>query len=89
MKKKWQHMRINKRFLQNCRDGFGLRAFTLYEAYCLYALRHMKKPREGVFERERSAEDTWLGMNVRNNLCAATYRGLLTRVRPGVYKFEV
>jgi hypothetical protein len=90
----WGQMRINKSFMNRLRETFPVgQVFTNKEAYEIYARFHSRlTPSEqgATFNwRQDVAEDSFLQMTVRNNLCAAAYRGAhhLTRVGDGRYCF--
>jgi len=70
---------INKKFMRNLRKKFGDKTFTNFQAYIVYFDKHARDP--------LSLDNCWLQMNVRRYLCAMADEGILTRIKPGVYKF--
>lgn len=42
---------------------------------------------EPIYRRNAEQGDDWMKMNVRNHLSAAAYRGILIRIKPGVYRW--
>jgi len=79
---KWESMRTNKKFLRNLRESFGVgNEFTNVDAYLLYAIDHARR---GM----RDFDDCWMRMNVRNNLCAAAYRGEFGLQRIGIGRYQ-
>ena len=80
-----KNWRVNQRFLSNLRGQFGKGVFTNDDAYKLYHLKHEVRQ---WYWKEDWHNDGLMCMNVRNTLCAAAYRGLLTRVGVGQYRFE-
>ena len=91
---KWAKTRINKKFLDRLAVEFGQREFTNQDAYKIYLDEHSKDFKlpddapEILKEHQRKYSTYWPEMSVRNYLCAAAFRGLLVRVRPGVYMFN-
>ena len=68
---------INKALLADLFKKFGYEEFTYDDAYAIYSAK-WQKMNESTKKR-----------NVRNSLVGATDEGLLTRVRPGVYVFDM
>ena len=76
---------INKTLLAELCERFGLGEFTNQDAYDAY------RPRTEAWHKRTGmafAWSEWQEMNVRNTLIGATDAGILTRVRPGVYRFN-
>lgn len=88
---KWKKQRLNKAFISNLHSKFSEGEFTNKEAYNLYASDHARKSgckAEMLGWDDTQVVDGWQKMNVRNNLCAATVRGILNRIDPGRYIFS-
>lgn len=78
--------RINKKFLDNLANEFGHKEFTTHGAEWLYLLYHCDDIKRNGFEEGK--DYYWPKANARANLAIATERGILVRVRRGVYKFN-
>ncbi len=98
----WEKHRVNEKFLNTLRKKFGTRVFSNKEAYEMYARKHANRDKffnigtlpDFIMEVRRVpwtavVDKSMLQMNVRNNLCAAVYKGGygLERIGPGVYQF--
>lgn len=73
--------RVNKKFMATLANAFGQTEFTSKSAEVLYVMHHEKS----VWTDEYH---TWPRSTARQNLSIATERGILIRVRRGVYKFN-
>ena len=83
---KWNNWHISRRFMLFLHNYVGKDSFTVSDAYSAYYLYPFRQDVVGVIQ---IGIGSWCEMNVRNNLCASTERGLLTRLERGVYKFNV
>ncbi len=94
---KWSNWHISRRFMLFLHNYVGKDSFTVtdaYSAYFIYPFRGSKTFQRPDYparlvDKMVAGNDQWDEMNVRNNLCASTERGLLTRLERGVYKFNV
>lgn len=94
---KWSNWHISRRFMLFLHNYVGKDSFTVtdaYSAYVIYPFRGTKTFKRPDYPsmfvgNKVTVNDEWDEMNVRNNLCASTERGLLTRLERGVYKFNV
>jgi hypothetical protein len=85
----WGTFRISKKYMDRLRRYMGdvekagmEPVFHLSEAYLLYYFNHWTQ------RDDNGANPYWMEVTVRQYLSAATQRGILTRVRKGVYKFN-
>ena len=74
---KWKDFRINKKLMNNIFKRFKNKEFTNNDVYKIYKKYHLN-----------SSYDNFTEMNVRNNLCAASYRGEIIRIGSGRYKMK-
>jgi hypothetical protein len=85
----WSTVRINESFLRRLHETFGATPFTNKAAYQVYATHHADTWIAGVVCKGfGDITEPFLQMTVRNTLCAAAWRGRLTRLGPGRYQFE-
>jgi len=78
----WRTFRISKKFMDRLANVVGENWFSLTYAYYIYQTYHWTA--KGSY-RDNSY---WMEVTVRQYLSAATQRGVLERVRRGVYRFS-
>jgi len=84
MQYKTKRLLINKSFLEELFNIFGFAEFTNADAYKLYVPR-VRDPY--YVYKGTLVEGSFAQMNVRRILGLAAIAGLLTRLKPGHYKF--
>ena len=79
-------VRLNKRFAWTLYQATHLKQrFDNQQAYMLYWLYHMDIKHARQYAMGYEAQDPFMQMNVRNQLCKLEHEGLLRRVKPGLY----
>ena len=86
---KWNHYRVNKRFMEELFLEFSDKEFTTQDAYNLYINDRAQVPTLTRTPPFPDGDMYWVKVNIRNNLYAANAQGILRLMRPGVFQIDV
>lgn len=85
---KWTHLRLSAPFLSRLAKIHRVHEFTLRQAYDTYYQHHAKSSNATSWYGPPNYE-YWMKMNVRNQMAAAVYKGVLQSLGGGSYAFKL